>query len=226
MAKDVYIALHFRDSELVSYKKRNPTDDHNEAPERERPDPNTEAEDEEVADEEVGEEELEEQEVDAEVGDEESDAVDDDEVEVEAEDEAGDGVEDDVEGDVEDEDEDEHVLSIPTDSDTRHRPWPKYPNARAASTEEVEKYVRKLRDHWIKDNGDPAQIIDIPDGYIFVKQPRTDGKIDWRLYGHPHHRDFNSPNKFYPHLKYLIATTKNPNAQCECEVCPKPSKAP
>jgi hypothetical protein len=60
----------------------------------------------------------------------------------------------------------------------------------------------------------------LPNGYTMWQRPRTsDPKhIDKYLYGHPGHKAFDSPNRFYPHFEYLMDNNGS-SIGCPCKVC-------
>ena len=47
---------------------------------------------------------------------------------------------------------------------------------------------------------------------------------DRYLFGHPSHRVFESPNRFYPHFRYLMRRD-NYHEVCSCHLCQKTKKA-
>jgi hypothetical protein len=142
------------------------------------------------------------------------------------EEEAGNGEDvemDDQDGEVEDENEDGNSSHFQSDADTTHRP--SEPNALPAEAKQHTNYVSTLRKRWLKEGGDPAQEVFIPDGYSYVGIPRSDeSRRDMYLYSHPTHYRFRSVHGFFPHLRYLIARSNGQNDECECKGCEKVRK--
>ncbi|KAF1954618.1 hypothetical protein CC80DRAFT_493737 [Byssothecium circinans] len=109
------------------------------------------------------------------------------------------------------------------DGDPTHRPT-------GSSFTEVDPptlYLEKIATKWMKARGEAqagvSYILDrLPQGYALYQKPRQ-GKpshVDKWLYGHPRHRPFDSPNRFYPHFEWLMENDGD-SIGCPCSVCVK-----
>jgi hypothetical protein len=83
--------------------------------------------------------------------------------------------------------------------------------------------LEKIATMWMQDRGDARSgakyILDeLPYGYALFERPRANGRPDKYLFGHPAHKFFDSPNRFYPHFKHLMENAGN-NIGCPCTVC-------
>jgi hypothetical protein len=86
-------------------------------------------------------------------------------------------------------------------------------------------YLEKTADQWMERQG-KAQlgakyILEaLPNGYTMWQRPRPSdpNHVDKYLYGHPGHKYFDSPNRFYPHFEYLMDNNGN-SIGCPCKVC-------
>jgi hypothetical protein len=60
----------------------------------------------------------------------------------------------------------------------------------------------------------------LPAGYTLWQRPRPKEPthVDKYLYGHPGHQIFDSPNRFFPHFKYLMENAGD-SIGCPCTVC-------
>lgn len=65
----------------------------------------------------------------------------------------------------------------------------------------------------------------LPQGYVLWEKPRPSGPkhIDRYLYGHPTHAWFDSPNAFFPHLKWL---SDGQEGSCQCIRCGQQVRPP
>ncbi|KAF1356037.1 hypothetical protein EJ07DRAFT_130450 [Lizonia empirigonia] len=86
-------------------------------------------------------------------------------------------------------------------------------------------YLEKIGDQWMQARGEAQPGIKyilegLPAGYTLWQRPRAkDPKtFDKYLYGHPGHKAFDSPNRFYPHFQYLMDNGGN-SICCPCTVC-------
>ncbi|KAH5553872.1 hypothetical protein HBI25_165440 [Parastagonospora nodorum] len=86
-------------------------------------------------------------------------------------------------------------------------------------------YLEKTVQQWMEDRGEAQlgvkYILEaLPNGYTMWQRPRP-GKpshIDKYLYGHPSHKVFDSPNRFYPHFRHLMDNNGS-SIGCPCTVC-------
>jgi hypothetical protein len=58
----------------------------------------------------------------------------------------------------------------------------------------------------------------LPVGYALYQRPRANGTKDKYLFGHPNHKYFDSPNRYYPHFKHLMDNNGD-TIGCPCTVC-------
>jgi hypothetical protein len=86
-------------------------------------------------------------------------------------------------------------------------------------------YLEKIGQQWQEHQGKAQPGVKyvleaLPNGYTMWQRPRTsDPKhIDKYLYGHPGHKAFDSPNRFYPHFEYLMDNNGS-SIGCPCKVC-------
>ncbi|KAF1998676.1 hypothetical protein P154DRAFT_403012, partial [Amniculicola lignicola CBS 123094] len=108
-----------------------------------------------------------------------------------------------------------------TDGDATHRP-------KSHVYTEIDPptlYLQKVGAQWLESRGEKLAGVTyslerLPAGYALYQRPRpSDPKImDKWLYGHPSHKVFDSPNRFFPHFKYLMDNDGS-NMGCPCTVC-------
>ena len=86
-------------------------------------------------------------------------------------------------------------------------------------------YLEKLGVQWMEARREAlpgvAYILErLPAGYTLWQRPRTKDPtvLDKYLYGHPSQITFDSPNRFFPHFKYLMEN-RGSNIGCPCTVC-------
>lgn len=109
-----------------------------------------------------------------------------------------------------------------SDGDATHRPKP---HLNLSAVISPTGYLDKIAALWMKDRGDalPGErytLDRLPAGYAVFERTRANNPnhVDKWLYGHPSHKSFDSPNRFYPHFKHLMDSNGN-NTQCPCTVC-------
>ncbi|KAI9705912.1 MAG: hypothetical protein M1836_005318 [Candelina mexicana] len=106
-----------------------------------------------------------------------------------------------------------------SDGDASHRPAGDQYNM---ITPDI--YLEKLARQWMDDRGEaePGKryVLDrLPKGYALFARLRQGAKHeDKYLYGHPSHRIFDSPAKFYPHFKWMMEHDGSDDV-CNCTVC-------
>ncbi|KAI9719391.1 MAG: hypothetical protein M1812_003462 [Candelaria pacifica] len=106
-----------------------------------------------------------------------------------------------------------------SDGDASHRPADDQYNM---ITPDI--YLEKLARQWIEDGGKANSgkryVLDrLPKGYALFARLRQGAKHeDKYLYGHPSHKYFDSPARFYPHFKWLMEHNESDSA-CSCTVC-------
>lgn len=107
-----------------------------------------------------------------------------------------------------------------SDGDSTHRPTG--PQYRHFGPDEG--YMEKLATLWIENRGEKKgqlrySLDRLPAGYSVYGRPRktNPSHIDKWLYGHPGHKWFDSPNRFFPHFLHLMEN--GTNAGCPCTVC-------
>jgi hypothetical protein len=86
-------------------------------------------------------------------------------------------------------------------------------------------YLDKIGQQWVESRGEALPGIKyslerLPAGYTLWHRPRPKdpAHFDKYLYGHPGHQLFDSPNRFFPHFKYLMENAGN-GIGCPCTVC-------
>ena len=86
-------------------------------------------------------------------------------------------------------------------------------------------YLEKIGQQWMINRGEARPGVKyilerLPSGYTMWQRPRPgDTKtVDKYLYGHPSHKKFDSPNRFYPHFEYLMDNAGD-SMGCTCKVC-------
>lgn len=108
-----------------------------------------------------------------------------------------------------------------SDGDALHTP--KQGNRTLVSPPKL--YLEKTAQQWMEDRKEAQPGVkyileSLPTGYTMWQRPRP-GKpshVDKYLYGHPSHKVFDSPNRFYPHFQYLM-DNKGRSIGCLCTVC-------
>ncbi|KAF2017873.1 hypothetical protein BU24DRAFT_420932, partial [Aaosphaeria arxii CBS 175.79] len=107
-----------------------------------------------------------------------------------------------------------------SDGDATHRP--KDP-ARKESSPAL--YLEKIGQLWMKARGEARPGIEyelerLPAGYAVYERarPTKPSHVDKWLYGHPEHKTFDSPNRFFKHFQHLMENNGS-NIGCPCDVC-------
>ncbi|KAI4093539.1 MAG: hypothetical protein LQ339_007677, partial [Xanthoria mediterranea] len=107
-----------------------------------------------------------------------------------------------------------------SDGDASHRP--ETGNLTRANEDG---YLQTLAEKWMREEVGAAQpgrrytLDRLPAGYQAWERPRPNNPkhVDRWLYGHPDQKRFDSPNRFYPHFKYLM---QHGNGEaCQCDLC-------
>lgn len=70
-------------------------------------------------------------------------------------------------------------------------------------------YLERIGLQWMQDRdeakpGVKYMLERLPAGYTLYERPRSSGIKDKYLFGHPKHKYFDSPNRFYPHFKHMM----------------------
>ncbi|KAF1851541.1 uncharacterized protein K460DRAFT_362295 [Cucurbitaria berberidis CBS 394.84] len=86
-------------------------------------------------------------------------------------------------------------------------------------------YLEKIGQQWMESRGEARPGVKyilerLPTGYSMWQRPRpTNAKlVDKYLYGHPNHKKFDSPNRYYPHFQHLMDNGGD-SMGCPCTVC-------
>ncbi|KAF2729410.1 hypothetical protein EJ04DRAFT_73481 [Polyplosphaeria fusca] len=86
-------------------------------------------------------------------------------------------------------------------------------------------YLEKLGTKWMQARGEALPGITyvlerLPAGYQLYQRTRIKGPqhIDKHLFGHPLHKIFDSPNRFWPHFEFLMNNAGDAMG-CPCTVC-------
>ncbi|KAJ4358053.1 uncharacterized protein N0V89_002632 [Didymosphaeria variabile] len=84
-------------------------------------------------------------------------------------------------------------------------------------------YLERIGLQWMQDRGEAKSGVKyilerLPVGYTLQERPRASGIKDKYLFGHPDHKQFDSPNRFYPHFKHMMEHDGN-TMGCPCTVC-------
>ncbi|KAL5378066.1 hypothetical protein DPSP01_009350 [Paraphaeosphaeria sporulosa] len=85
-------------------------------------------------------------------------------------------------------------------------------------------YLERVGSQWMEDRNEAKPGIKyvlerLPVGYTLYQRPRANGTVkDKYLFGHPNHKYFDSPNRFYPHFKHLMENGGN-SIGCPCTIC-------
>ncbi|CAL8583475.1 hypothetical protein XPA_009099 [Xanthoria parietina] len=107
-----------------------------------------------------------------------------------------------------------------SDGDASHRP-----ESGNLTRANEDGYLQTLAEKWIREEVGAAQpgrrytLDRLPAGYQAWERPRPNNPkhVDRWLYGHPDQKRFDSPNRFYPHFKYLM---QHGNGEaCQCDLC-------
>jgi hypothetical protein len=108
-----------------------------------------------------------------------------------------------------------------SDADATHRPV----GTAYALVDPPTLYLEKLAQQWMKARGESRPGVTyilqaLPAGYALYQKPRMSkpSHVDKWLYGHPSHKPFDSPNRFFPHFKYLMENDGS-SIGCPCTVC-------
>ncbi|KAF2128021.1 hypothetical protein P153DRAFT_367925, partial [Dothidotthia symphoricarpi CBS 119687] len=107
-----------------------------------------------------------------------------------------------------------------SDGDATHIPRP----GKCTQVNPPTLYLEKIGQQWMEERGEAQAGVkyvleSLPPGYSMWQRPRGKGAhVDKYLYGHPSHRAFDSPNRFYPHFAYLVQNAGN-SIGCPCTVC-------
>ncbi|KAL6708873.1 hypothetical protein ACN47E_002280 [Coniothyrium glycines] len=86
-------------------------------------------------------------------------------------------------------------------------------------------YLEKTAIQWMEKRGEAQAGVryileSLPTGYTMWQRPRPSNPkhVDKYLFGHPNHKPFDSPNRFFPHFQYLMDNSGN-SIGCPCTVC-------
>lgn len=86
-------------------------------------------------------------------------------------------------------------------------------------------YLEKIGQQWMETRGEAQlevkYILDaLPIGYTLWQRPRPSDPthVDKYLFGHPQHKYFDSPNRFYPHFEHLMENYGS-SIGCQCKLC-------
>ncbi|KAF2450749.1 hypothetical protein P171DRAFT_516565 [Karstenula rhodostoma CBS 690.94] len=84
-------------------------------------------------------------------------------------------------------------------------------------------YLERVGLQWMQDRDEAKPGIKyvlerLPVGYTLYQRPRANGTKDKYLFGHPNHKYFDSPNRFFPHFKHLMENGGN-SIGCPCTIC-------
>jgi hypothetical protein len=84
-------------------------------------------------------------------------------------------------------------------------------------------YLERVGLQWMQDRSEAKPGVKytlerLPVGYTLYQRPRANGTKDKYLFGHPNHKYFDSPNRFYPHFKHIMDNNGDPMG-CPCTVC-------
>lgn len=107
-----------------------------------------------------------------------------------------------------------------SDGDPTHRPN----GSQHLQFDPDDGYLEKLATLWMehrteKKPGMRYFLDHLPAGYCVYGRPRVNNPqhIDKWCYGHPDHKSFDSPNRFFPHFLHLMEN--GTNGGCPCTVC-------
>jgi len=86
-------------------------------------------------------------------------------------------------------------------------------------------YLEKIGTQWMQARNEAKPgaryyLDRLPDGYTLFEKPRLNNlrHADKHLFGHPRHKHFDSPNRFFPHFLHLM-NNNGSNLGCPCTVC-------
>lgn len=119
---------------------------------------------------------------------------------------------------------DQPIMVLPvnnySDGDSTHRPT----RENYLHFGQDEGYLEKLATLWVDHRGEKKRqaryfLDQLPAGYAVYGRARHNNPshIDKWLYGHPAHKWFDSPNRFFPHFLHLME--HGTNVGCPCTVC-------
>ncbi|KAI4251454.1 MAG: hypothetical protein LQ352_004834 [Teloschistes flavicans] len=112
-----------------------------------------------------------------------------------------------------------------SDGDAGHRP------SKANYTRaDEEVFMQKVAGRWMEQTGRAQEgrtysLNKLPAGYELWERPRPSDPrhFDKWLYGHPNHKTFDSPYRFYPHFEFLM---RGGHGTCTCDMCKKGKPSP
>ncbi|KAL9093979.1 MAG: hypothetical protein Q9165_003649 [Trypethelium subeluteriae] len=119
------------------------------------------------------------------------------------------------------------IIDTFSDGDSSH-----VPNSTLHWKADATLYLEKIAALWMHHRGEAVTGVRyilnrLPEGYTLWAKRRSNSEkiIDKWLFGHPSHKFFDSPNRFFPHFLHLME--HGTNAGCPCTVCgAKGSKIP
>jgi hypothetical protein len=86
-------------------------------------------------------------------------------------------------------------------------------------------YLEKLAQQWMENRGEAQPGIkyileSLPTGYTMWQRPRPSdaNHVDKYLFGHPDHKHYDSPNRFFPHFEHLM-NNGGSSMGCPCKLC-------
>jgi hypothetical protein len=107
-----------------------------------------------------------------------------------------------------------------SDADATHRPsGPAY-----SLVDPPTLYLEKIGQQWMQARGEAKLGVKytleaLPTGYALYQRPRANvSHVDKFLFGHPSHKPFDSPNRFFPHFEYVM-DNEGSSIGCPCTVC-------
>lgn len=111
-------------------------------------------------------------------------------------------------------------LRLGSDGDYTHKPPD---NSNWTIIDPPSLYLERVGLQWMQDRNETKPGIKyvlerLPVGYTLYQRPRANGTKDKYLFGHPNHKYFDSPNRFYPHFKHLIENSGD-SIGCPCTIC-------
>ena len=108
-----------------------------------------------------------------------------------------------------------------SDGDASHIPRP----GTHAQLDPPTLYLEKIGQQWLEARGEAQPgvkytLASLPAGYTLWRRsrPKDPNHYDKYLYGHPNHKAFDSPNRFYPHFEHLM-NNGGDSMGCPCTVC-------
>ncbi|KAF2112163.1 hypothetical protein BDV96DRAFT_602611 [Lophiotrema nucula] len=106
-----------------------------------------------------------------------------------------------------------------SDGDASHSP----PNPNFSQINPPTLYLDKIGTMWMQRRGEArpgvAYTLEaLPAGYTLWERLRKKDRSDKYLYGHPNHKKFDSPNRFYPHFEHMMDNGGS-TFGCPCTVC-------